>query len=288
MASSTAGEGLESALPAIYPVPDASPSWWRRDAELQDTRTTAELPAQCDCCVIGAGITGAATARRLAVLGHSVVVVEARGVAGGATGRNGGHLYEAASDDYPGLVAQMGGDEAMAKDILQFQDDTVQAMIDRVAELQLPEAELFRGDPAGSPTVAGGKGAILFLSEEHRDRIRARIAARKAAGAGGDTFEEIGAEEARERFNAPGAVGAMLTRAGSVWAAKLTVGLMKDAIANGANLQCNRPNDLHIDAVSQHFLLLLKIQCHGRANNGPYWVFQARRWSSRLRLTETA
>ena len=228
-------------LPPIYPVPDASPSWWLRGAELQDTRTTAELPESCDYCVIGAGLTGAAAARRLATLGKNVVVIEARGVAGGASGRNGGHLYEAASDDYTALAARHG--DAVAKDLLSFQDDTVQAMIDRVAELDLADrAELSRGDaPADGapPTVAGGKGAILFLSAAHRDAIRARVAARRAApGAGAETFKEIGAEEARRRFGAPRAVGAMLTRAGSVWAARLAVGLMKDALARGCNLQC--------------------------------------------------
>jgi glycine/D-amino acid oxidase-like deaminating enzyme len=226
-------------LPSMYPVPNPSPSFWLRDAALQDTRTTAALPASADFVVVGSGLTGTAAARRLAQLGKSVVVLEARGVASGATGRNGGHLYEAASDDWLGLVETVGGDEAEAKALIQFQDDTIQAMIDVVAELQLSEAELFRGDPSTEPTVAGGKGAILFLTEEHREKIRARIAARTAAGAlRADQFGEIGAEEAREQFNAPTAVGAMLTTAGSVWAAKLTIGMMNDAISKGVNLQC--------------------------------------------------
>lgn len=43
-----------------------------------------------DVAVVGAGIIGLATAERLAARGHSVVVVDEHGVAGGATGASGG------------------------------------------------------------------------------------------------------------------------------------------------------------------------------------------------------
>lgn len=50
-----------------------------------------ELPAECDTVIIGAGMTGCSTALHLArKQSNAVVVLDARVIAGGATGRNGG------------------------------------------------------------------------------------------------------------------------------------------------------------------------------------------------------
>ena len=57
----------------------------------------AAVPDSADIAIVGAGMTGCATAFWLQKLfskgGHEVVVLDARGCAGGATGRNGGHLW---------------------------------------------------------------------------------------------------------------------------------------------------------------------------------------------------
>jgi glycine/D-amino acid oxidase-like deaminating enzyme len=62
-----------------------------------------KLPATADVVIVGAGMTGAATAYWWAQLQPSLtctcVLLDARGLAGGATGRNGGHLW--ADEDEP-------------------------------------------------------------------------------------------------------------------------------------------------------------------------------------------
>ena len=59
------------------------------------------LPAEADVIIIGAGLTGCATAFWLQRLyGRSSVIVDARGLAGGATGRNGGHLWPNPNSDF--------------------------------------------------------------------------------------------------------------------------------------------------------------------------------------------
>lgn len=70
-------------------LPSANPtrSYWHREPRLQGHRSTAELPATADVVVIGAGITGAFASRELCEKGRGVVLVEAREVAWGATGR---------------------------------------------------------------------------------------------------------------------------------------------------------------------------------------------------------
>ncbi|PKS05831.1 hypothetical protein jhhlp_007660 [Lomentospora prolificans] len=79
---------------ADLPSPNPTSSYWHRSpsSTLLGHRTTAELPEKVDVVVIGSGITGAFAARELVEeKGRGVLLLEAREVAWGATGRNGGH-----------------------------------------------------------------------------------------------------------------------------------------------------------------------------------------------------
>ena len=51
---------------------------------------SSNLPARCDVVVVGSGYTGLAAARRLVRSGHHVVILEAGGVASGASSVNAG------------------------------------------------------------------------------------------------------------------------------------------------------------------------------------------------------
>ncbi|KLU92627.1 FAD dependent oxidoreductase [Magnaporthiopsis poae ATCC 64411] len=67
-----------------------------------DTDTRAEV------CVVGSGITGASVAYELVARGHEVVMLEARGVLGGETGRTSGHLSNALDDGYVEIQKKHG------------------------------------------------------------------------------------------------------------------------------------------------------------------------------------
>ncbi|AYC33656.1 FAD-binding oxidoreductase [Pseudomonas cavernae] len=58
-----------------------------------------EGSAQADVCIVGGGFTGLNTAIELAERGHSVILLEARQIAWGATGRNGGQLIRGLGHD---------------------------------------------------------------------------------------------------------------------------------------------------------------------------------------------
>jgi gamma-glutamylputrescine oxidase len=65
-----------------------------------------------DVCVVGAGYTGLSTALHLAERGYSVVVLEARRVGWGASGRNGGQIGTGQRREEAWLEARFGADTA--------------------------------------------------------------------------------------------------------------------------------------------------------------------------------
>lgn len=86
------------------PQSTSTTSFWLKDPpfpELVDIKS-AELPASTDVVVIGSGISAAAVVRTILLQAWRtnkkvhVVVLEARQLCGGATGRNGGHIKCAA------------------------------------------------------------------------------------------------------------------------------------------------------------------------------------------------
>ena len=81
--------------PPLLPVSGATKPYWRSQLhDLDEYRSTAELPSECDIAIIGAGMSGVATAYNLLQLSGdkpkpSIVLLEARQICSGATGRNG-------------------------------------------------------------------------------------------------------------------------------------------------------------------------------------------------------
>ncbi|KAI6089584.1 DAO-domain-containing protein [Hypoxylon rubiginosum] len=72
----------------------------------EDTKT--------DVCIIGAGIAGISTAYELVKRGRDVVLIEARDVLAGETGRTSGHLSNALDDTYPAIAQKHGESGAKA------------------------------------------------------------------------------------------------------------------------------------------------------------------------------
>lgn len=87
-------------------------SYWQDTAP--HVAGAADLPASVDVAVIGAGFTGLGAARRLAMAGRNVAVLEARSVGFGASGRNGGHLNNGLAHAYLPARAAYGPERAQA------------------------------------------------------------------------------------------------------------------------------------------------------------------------------
>ncbi|MEM7224089.1 MAG: FAD-binding oxidoreductase [Pseudomonadota bacterium] len=94
-----------AAYPNSYYAASAAPS-------LEAPQLAGDLT--CDVCVVGGGYTGLSAALHLAERGYEVVLLEAKRVGWGASGRNGGQLGAAQVDMQPELVRRYGPERARA------------------------------------------------------------------------------------------------------------------------------------------------------------------------------
>lgn len=106
--------------PPGLPVPNPTQSYWLEDPpfpELVDMQSPV-LPDQADIVIIGSGITGAAVARTVLQecerKGETrrVVVLEARSLCSGATGRNGGHIKPSPHETFVEAKKSLGPQQA--------------------------------------------------------------------------------------------------------------------------------------------------------------------------------
>lgn len=103
--------------------------YWQDSATPFAGAATGPVAGDYDVAVIGAGFTGLGAARRLAMEGKSVVVLEALRVGAGASGRNGGHLNNGIAHSYSAAMERFGAEKARA--LYRAFDDGI-ATIERI------------------------------------------------------------------------------------------------------------------------------------------------------------
>ena len=107
-------------------------SYWHDSAPAFAAGATGPVAGRCDVAVIGAGFTGLGAARRLAMEGRSVVVLEAESVGFGASGRNGGHLNNGMAHGFLQACETFG--EAKAVALYRAFDDGIDTIERIIAE----------------------------------------------------------------------------------------------------------------------------------------------------------
>lgn len=129
-------------LPSAHPTS----SFWLRSPHPEVAQAqSAELPSEAEVVIIGSGVTGTSIARTLLKSRKpgeetkprpAVVILEARDVCSGATGRNGGHIIETA-EEFAELEASHGVEAA--KTIVKFRMAHLQEILKTADEYGLTE-----------------------------------------------------------------------------------------------------------------------------------------------------
>ena len=138
---------------------ETAPLWLEHANAIPDT----DRPGPVDVAVIGAGMTGCSCALQLALGGKRVRVYDARGIAAGASGRNGGFALRGAAARYDVARDTYGADAA--RHLWQ----RTEAALERLEELA---GDAFRR--TGSMRLA--------VDPEERDEIRSEYEALRADG----------------------------------------------------------------------------------------------------------
>lgn len=107
-------------------------SYWKETAPAFVGGSAAPVSGHYDVAVIGAGFTGLGAARKLAKEGRRVIVLEARQIGFGASGRNGGHLNNGIAHSYLHAVGMFG--EARARTMYRAFDQGIETIERIIAE----------------------------------------------------------------------------------------------------------------------------------------------------------
>ena len=215
------------------PVANPVRSFWNAHPRpLDNHRTTPTLPSTCDVLIVGAGFAGVATAYHLLQEepSLSVVLLEARGVCSGASGRNGGHVKPDTYFNVP-KYAEMFGLEEAAK-LAAFEASNVRAVKDLVEREGLDcDFHLTRA-------------VDVYLDAQHARQTEAAYRKLIEPGAVDLSDVQLVPESDAERVSGvKGARCAFTFTAAHLWPAKMVHQLLEKLLKKGLNLQTNTPVD---------------------------------------------
>jgi len=195
--------------------------YWLNDAPYQDFRSTAELPAHSDVVVIGGGITGVSTAYFLRKHGVDVTLLERRGLSGGATGRNGGHISPGTSERFSESVRRYGVERTRA--IYDYSTRCALAVQDFVRENDVQCELRFNG----SVSLALSAAELVQVQQSFEEMQKYDIPS-----------EYWDAATCAERTRSEDFLGGVFRQtAGQLWPAKLVFAVAEQALRLGTNIQ---------------------------------------------------
>ncbi|KAF5674286.1 gamma-glutamylputrescine oxidoreductase [Fusarium circinatum] len=219
---------------ASFPPPEGMSSFWRtKPGDLDNHKSTEELPTSADIVIIGAGYSAAAILTHILATASSenrpsILVLEARQLCSGATGRNGGHLKP---DSYNAISAYASeyGIEAAAE-VASFEAANVKAVTDYIQQNKVDCDFVLT------------RAVDVQLSTGHQRRIKEGYDKLIAAGLE-TTKDTLSVEEkdAEMMSGVKGAKGCFTYTAGHLWPYKLIHHMFSEAISHGINLQTNTP-----------------------------------------------
>ncbi|KAF3396421.1 Gamma-glutamylputrescine oxidoreductase [Penicillium rolfsii] len=223
---------IESLKPFPRPSAGYTQPFWRTELDPLDRhQSTPDLPKETDILIIGGGYAGASAAYHLFPEGQQdnlpkVVLLEARELCSGATGRNGGHLR-------PDLYAMTAtyteryGIKA-AVEVVRFEIAHMKELEDLVRREKIDCDLTFTRSfdiYLDADQLAAAKTFYDFLVGQGLDFM--------------DSVKYLSEEEAQKTAKVRDAKGGFKFSAGHLWPYKLITGLIRIAVTRGLNLQTN-------------------------------------------------
>ncbi|PKY02459.1 FAD dependent oxidoreductase [Aspergillus campestris IBT 28561] len=214
-----------------FPSANGTVPFWRTEPqELDNFQSTPNLPEESDIVIIGGGYSAAALVTHIQKQypNHpSILVLEARQLCSGASGRNGGHIkpdpYFHASD----VAAQYG--PAAGAEVADFE----------VANLKAAKEYIEREGVDCDFVLT--RAIDVHFSSAQDTRIKERLRGFKAAGvAAAQEVSEVAKDHAEIVSGVKGAQGCISFTAAHLWPYKLIHHMFTKALNHGGlNLQTN-------------------------------------------------
>ncbi|ORY56086.1 FAD dependent oxidoreductase-domain-containing protein [Pseudomassariella vexata] len=214
-----------ASAPPGLPVPNPTPSYWLEDPPFPDLvhLQSPTLPSRADIVIIGSGITGAAVARSILQeclrkgQTRQIVVLEARTLCSGATGRNRGHMKASPQELFADMRGRHGEERAAATTRFQLVHVGVLTRLCRqegweaVERREVTTADLFLDDEGREKRMEEVEELRRWVPELRMD--------------------VLGAEEAREKFGVNDYVqGAISYPTGALWPYRLVSSAWNDLL----------------------------------------------------------
>ncbi|KAK0271425.1 hypothetical protein LTR91_022735 [Friedmanniomyces endolithicus] len=202
------------------PVSDPTVPFWQLPSHPLASTSSGRLPTSTDVVMIGSGMTGCSVAKGLLEgdPGIRVCVLEARGLASGATSRNGGHIVSPSVGDFAELVECFGVKAAV--EIAEFTLRNIEMTFDAVAEF--PESTLATDSKIRRTTkVLAYTDQKAFDNAQHslREWNQHMPVNRK------DLFKMMSSDEVKAKFGLKNVAGASVGPGAAVWPYLLWCGL---------------------------------------------------------------
>ncbi|OCF36345.1 hypothetical protein I316_02220 [Kwoniella heveanensis BCC8398] len=206
------------------PIPLGQLSVWQhstRDHPLLNAGRDEDLPSEADVIIIGSGMCGAVTAHSLLESPNrpnSIVVLEAREICSGASGRNAGHCRPDESRGFTAFSKLHGVEEA--KHILKSEREVFNRVNTFVEKTGI-ECEWTPRDTYD-----------VSLSSDFRDYASKALKDLRDNG-GTPEVEEVGQEQTVKETRVGSAHGSVKWWAGTLNPAKLTLGIHQSNVSQG-------------------------------------------------------
>ncbi len=225
-------------LPKGFPHANPTVSYWQLPPHrIANHRTTQSLPTSStyDYIIIGSGVSGAAIAHKLLLRNSSlsILMLEARTAASGASGRNGGHCRAGWWYNFKKYSAACGEEEAIKFGNLEEQN--VQDIADFVREhdVDCDFQDVETADTYSTKDAWEGVLEVARMREEARKRRH-------------DTEPLVKRQiwhgkEASERLGLPNLLGAVTYSAHTLNPYLLVCKMLELSLEKGLNLQTNTP-----------------------------------------------